>query len=130
MPAAHRLELLAQRRDFRRNALGSLAAVLQRLAAARRFLLDFGQLGARLLAALAVTLLRLRQLELVDLGVVLLLLRLGDDAACLLEGLAARCGLALQLAMGILRGADLLLQVAAACIERLDRRLSCEQARL
>jgi len=51
----------------------------------------FRQLGAHLFAALALTLLRLRQLELVDLGVVPLLLRLGDDEARMLESLAAPC---------------------------------------
>ncbi len=130
IPAARRLDLVAQRRDFRGNTLGGLAAILQRLLVARRLLLDFGQLGAHLLAALAVTLLRLRQLELVDLGVVPLLLRLGDDEARMLESLAARYGLDLHAAMDVLRSADLLPQVTAACVERFDPRLSCEQARV
>src|SRR5207302_4476004 len=89
MPAARRLHLVAERRDFSGNALGGLTAIVQRLLTARRLLPELGKLGAHLLAALAVTLLRLRELELVDLSVVLLLLPSGDDAACMLESLAA-----------------------------------------
>src|SRR5205807_5779387 len=67
MPAARRLHLVAERRDFSGNTLGGLTAILQRLLPARRLLPEFGQLGAHLFAALAITLLRLRELELVDL---------------------------------------------------------------
>src|SRR5205085_8742727 len=109
------------------NALGRRLARCERRAALRGFGRKLLGFGAELRAALAIALLRLRELQALDLGVMARLLLPRDFVPRLIEG-----GLALQ-ARGFgareraLGGFELAAELGAACLQCLDFGLAGEE---
>src|SRR2546425_255478 len=115
------------RADLGRDASRCAFAGGQRLPPPFGFGAEFGLFGVQLSAAFPVALLRLRELELLDLRVVPRLFLPADFLARFLERGFTRCAFALRLLERALRAFELSRQLGATPAERLDFSVAREQ---
>jgi hypothetical protein len=114
------------------NLVGELGSQLFRVAEGLRAFFhlrtDLVQLGPYLRAALAIALLRLRELDILDLGVVEAVLALRDLQAGALQRFAAHRQVLLVALIFALRSREARSELGATLLELLDLCLACEQA--